>query len=333
MQQSGLRFAVNAQDFLAQRYEQVWWRYDPEHAVLWSYLDQPKRIPCINLDLLNNLHQHHLDITNSKGQIALDGQMHDIKYSVFASSTPGYFNMGGDLKKMASAIRNQDRESLMYYARLSIDVVAQRAFRFSLPRINTISLLQGEVLGAGIEAALTSDVLIAERQSVFCFPEMFFNMIPGMGAYSFIARKAGMQVADKMIMGCGRFTAEECLEMGLIDMVVDEGQGELAVYEYIKKQSKRSEGFLTAQKAKQMIHPLTYAELEGIVLEWVENALLLTERDLKVMDRFYRAQEKLFQPVNDNMPANVVAIADNKQVASVGKQTDAEEGLVQKVAS
>lgn len=314
MKQSVQDLVTNPLNSTQARYEQVWWRFDPEHSVLWSYLDQPQRIPCINLHLLNDLHQHHADISNSKGQLNLGGQTHQIKYSVFASSTPGYFNMGGDLRKMATAIRNQDRDALMYYAKLSIDVVAQRAFRFKLPRINTISLLQGEVLGAGIEAALTSDVLIAERQSVFCFPEMFFNMIPGMGAYSFIARKAGMQVADKMIMGCERYTAEQCYEMGLIDLVVDEGQGEEAVYDYIKKQSKRSEGFLTAQKAKQMIQPVTYAELEGIVLEWVENALLLTERDLKVMDRFNRAQERLF---DTNVPKNVVNLNAHTAESSV----------------
>lgn len=280
---------------LAHDYGQVFCRFDAEQQALWSYLHQPQRIPCINHALLLNLHAHHEDIQRSGGFVRSEsGELVPLRYSVFASATPGYFNMGGDLQKMASAIRQQDRQQLQAYAKLSIDVVAQRAFRFQLDQVTKISLLQGEVLGAGIEAALTSDVLIAERQSVFCFPELFFNMIPGMGAYSFIARKAGMAVADKMILGCGRFTAEECLEMGLIDMVVEEGEGEDAVQTFIHKNSKQAEGFLSAQKAKARVNPLTYAELEDIVNVWVENALRLTERDLKVMDRFYRAQSRLF---------------------------------------
>lgn len=280
---------------LAHDYGQVFCRFDVEQQALWSYLNQPQRIPCINHALLLDLHAHHEDIQRSGGYVQLDtAEVLPIRYSVFASATPGYFNMGGDLQKMATAIRNRDREQLQAYAKLSIDVVAQRAFRFNLDHVTKISLLQGEVLGAGIEAAMTSDVLIAERQSVFCFPELFFNMIPGMGAYSFIARKAGMAVADKMILGCERYSAEECLEMGLIDMVVDEGEGEEAVRAFIKKNSKQAEGFLSAQKAKARINPLTYDELKDIVDVWVENALRLTERDLKVMDRFYRAQSRLF---------------------------------------
>lgn len=280
---------------LTHDYGQVFCRFDVKQQALWSYLHQPQRIPCINHDLLLDLHTHHEDIQRSGGYVQIDTEeVLPIRYSVFASATPGYFNMGGDLQKMAEAIRNQDRAQLQAYAKLSIDVVAQRAFRFNLDHVTKISLLQGEVLGAGIEAALTSDVLIAERQSVFCFPELFFNMIPGMGAYSFIARKAGIAVADKMILGCERFTADQCLEMGLIDVVVDEGEGEQAVQAFIQKNGRQAEGFLSAQKAKARVNPLTYDELKDIVNVWVENALRLTERDLKVMERFYRAQSRLF---------------------------------------
>lgn len=282
------------QRLLRHDYGQVHCRFDIEQQALWTYLHQPARIPCINHDLLLQLSEHHDDIARSGGYVQVEEALMPVQYSVFASSTPGYFNMGGDLHKMATAIRQQDRATLEAYAKLSIDVVAQRAFRFQVDHVTKISLLQGEVLGAGIEAALTSDVLIAERQSVFCFPELFFNMIPGMGAYSFIARRAGMAVADKMILGCERYTAEQCLEMGLIDIVVDEGQGEQAVREFIQRNNKRREGFLSAQKAKASIQPLTYDELKAIVGVWVDNALRLTERDLKVMDRFYRAQARLF---------------------------------------
>ena len=288
------------QRLLAHDYGQVYCRYDEKSQALWSYLSQPQRIPCINQSLLHDLYAHHTDIELSDGYVQTGpGQTLPIRYSVFASATPGYFNMGGDLQKMAAAIRQQDRAQLQAYAKLSIDVVAQRAFRFQLPNVTKISLLQGEVLGAGIEAALTSDVLIAERQAVFCFPELFFNMIPGMGAYSLIARKAGMAVADKMIMGCERYTAEECLQMGLIDMVVETGEGEEAVRTFIDKNNKHAAGFLSAQKAKEKIHPLTYDELQAIVQIWVDNALQLTERDLKVMDRFYRAQSRLFPAVDE----------------------------------
>ena len=51
--------------------------------------------------------------------------------------------------------------------------------------------MQGECLGGGFEAALSSDVIVAEKSARFGFPEILFNLFPGMGAYSFLERKIG----------------------------------------------------------------------------------------------------------------------------------------------
>lgn len=295
-------------------FNQVKVRFDKSHEVLWTYLSQENMVPCFNAGLLDDLFNHHQELTNTGGFLTIDHEIHKIRYSVLASLTKGYFNMGGHLIKMAEAIRNKDRAALTAYATKSIDVVAQRTFRHDLPSLTTISLLQGDTLGAGIEAAMTSDILIAERRSTLCFPELFFNMFPGMGAYSFISRKAGSKVADKMILGGKMHTAEECFDMGIIDILVEDGEGEAAVYDFIEKQKRRSEGFLSIQKAKNMINPITYQELHGIVSIWVENALSLTERDLKVMDRFARSQEKLFSVGGEHH----VDVVERKEVKVVG---------------
>ena len=54
---------------------------------------------------------------------------------------------------------------------------------FNLP-FTTISLVQGDALGGGFEAALCGDIIIAEKQARFGFPEVLFNLFPGMGAYN-----------------------------------------------------------------------------------------------------------------------------------------------------
>ena len=51
---------------------------------------------------------------------------------------------------------------------------------FDLP-FTTISLVQGDALGGGFEAALAGDVVIAEKSAQFGFPEVMFNLFPGNG--------------------------------------------------------------------------------------------------------------------------------------------------------
>jgi DSF synthase len=288
-------------------YKQLATRFDSEHGVLWTLLN-PRTVPCFNLGLLQELRHHHDAIENSGGNVWIDDQMHPIRYSVAASLVPGVFNLGGQLALFLQLIRNRDRDSLLHYATKCVNVVAQRALHFNLSLL-TITLLQGDALGGGLEAALTSDVMIAERSSLMGFPEILFNLFPGMGAYSLLARKVGTKMAEEIILSGKMYSAEEFHDMGLVDVLVKDGEGERAVLDYIERQERRANGFLAVQKARHLFNPVTYKELIDITYVWVDAALKLNERDLKVMERFVRSQEKLFGksevPQQSVMPGNL----------------------------
>lgn len=280
---------------LDQKFNQVEVKFEPNQELLWTFFNQQNGVPCFTQHFMKELFHHNLAVEHTKGKIKFENELHNIRYAVVASKTPdGLFNMGGDLESMAKAIRSKDREKLEAYAKISVDVVYHRIVRHNIPSLTTIALLQGVTIGAGIEAALTNDIVIAEKKATFAFPEILFNMFPGMGAYSLISRKAGMRVADKMILEGGTYTAEQCYEMGLVDILVEDGHGESAVYDFIRKQRNRIGAFNSIQKAKQIVNPVTYEELMKIVMVWVDNALNLTERDLKMMDRFIGKQNEKF---------------------------------------
>ncbi|GAB1232828.1 hypothetical protein UT4_12940 [Ferrigenium sp. UT4] len=181
----------------------------------------------------------------------------------------------------------------MSYATQCVDALILRIHHFDLP-LTTISLVQGDALGGGFEAALTSDVIIAEKGSIMGFPEVLFNLFPGMGAYSLLGRKVGSQNAEKIILSGKMFTAEELLGMGVVDVIAENGEGEKALFDYVKKQERRSNAYQAVQRAKHRFNPVTHQELLDITTIWVDAALKLTEKDLKVMDRLVRSQERNF---------------------------------------
>lgn len=287
---------------LEKEYSHLSVRFDSERSVLWTLLN-PREVPCFNLDLLGQLRMHHDDI-ELYGSRVLQGS--EIRYSILASLTPGIFNLGGQLALFRELIRSRNRDALLHYATKCIDVITQRVHHFNSP-LATITLLQGDALGGGLEAALTSDIIIAERRSQMGFPEILFNLFPGMGAYSLVARKVNPKFAEKMLLSGKMYSAEELHEAGLVDILAEDGKGVEAVHEYIKKQERRSNGFLAVQKARHRFNPVTNQELMDITTVWVDAALKLTEKDLKVMDRFVRSQEKLFLPPQDQSFASNVA--------------------------
>lgn len=287
-----MKLVQHSHDLLKAEYSQLRTRFDPEYGVLWTMVCQDA-VPCVTPQLLQDLGDHHQAIENCRGRLLLGEEFHDIRYSILASITPGVFNLGGQLALFRQLIRQQDREALLKYAVACIDVIFPRMRHFDMP-VATITLLQGDALGGGLEAALASDIVIAERKCQLGFPEILFNLFPGMGAYSLIARKVNPKFAEKMILSGKIYSAEELHEAGLIDILAEDGKGVEVVNEYIKKQERRSNGFLAVQKARHRFNPLTYQELIDITIVWVDAALKLNEKDLKVMDRFVRSQEKLF---------------------------------------
>lgn len=298
-----MKIAFLNNGLLEAKYSQLSTRFDTDSGILWTLVNQ-ESVPCVTPELLKDLQHHHNEIEHCGGCVLVDGQKHDIRYSVLASLTPGVFNLGGQLALFRQLIRSGDGHALLQYATKCIDVIMPRINHFNAP-LATITLVQGDALGGGLEAALASDILIAERQSQMGFPEILFNLFPGMGAYSLVTRKIGPRLAEKMILSGKIYSAEELHAMGLVDIVVEKGEGEDAVHEYVRKQEHRSNGFLAVQKARHRLNPVTYQEMIDITTVWVDAALKLSERDLKVMDRFVRSQEKLFTQQSETREQNI----------------------------
>jgi DSF synthase len=279
---------------LSNNFKQLSIRYDESHEALWTCFNQKNMIPCFNHELISELTQHQKEVQNTAG-VLFDGEKaHHIKYSVAASVTPNVFNLGGHLAMIRELAIHQHREALLSYATKGIDGLLNRLNRFNNSPVINISLIQGLALGGGLEVALASDIIIAERKSMFGFPEILFNMFPGMGGYSLVARKAGVKIADEMILKGKQYTAEQAFEMGIVDVIVDDGQGEKAVYNWIEKNRRFSNGYLAAQKAKNHINPITNDELMDITRLWVDVALKLSEREFSIMNRFIYSQEKQY---------------------------------------
>ena len=212
-----------------------------------------------------------------------------IRYQVFGSRVSGVFSLGGDLKLFQKLIRARDRSALTNYARECVDLVYWYAVNYKLP-ITTISLVQGRAMGGGLEAALAGDVVVAERQSSMGFPEVLFNMFPGMGAYSLLLQRLPPKKAEQLIRSGRLYSAEELHDIGLVDVLADEGKGEEAVEEYIRQTQRKSKGHHALRRAINGVYPLRFDELLSVVDVWVDAALDLDDADLKTMERIGQAQ-------------------------------------------
>jgi len=268
--------------------------YDPVTHAIWSRWT-PNPRPSFNLDLLTDLAAYCKFVSDTDGTIECRGETMPIEYTVLASGAPGVFNLGGDLSLFIQLIENRDRVGLLQYGKACVDVLHHNYIGHGLP-VTTISLVQGECLGGGFEAALSSDVIIAEKQSRFGFPEILFNLFPGMGAYSFLDRRVGRRVTEELLSTGRIYSADDMLAMGVIDSVVDRGQGEAEVGAVVRRSSRSRNGLAGIAGARRRVNGITYEELMDVVQLWVDAALHLTSRDLKLMQRLVSRQNDMLAP-------------------------------------
>ena len=265
------------------RHTQLKTHYDEKYQLEWGYMHAKPR-PCFTNTLLKELKDWFEDLSTQTDR--------DIRYVVLASEVPSVYNVGGDLNLFRRLIQSKDRESLFNYAKACVDVMHIWLKHFHRD-ITNITLVQGDALGGGFETALAGDVLIAERSAKMGLPESLFNLFPGMGAYSLLSRKIGSAQAERIILSGKLYSAEELYDAGIVDVLVDDLHGEMAVYDYIRKENKSCNGYRALRAVKNSVNPVTYEELMGIAEIWVDAALRLEHRDLRMMERLVSRQSGL----------------------------------------
>jgi DSF synthase len=278
-------------------YTQVLLEHDRELKTLFSWMT-PKPRHCFTPTLLDEFEHSEKLLELHQGHINDQGSPARIDYVVYGNPTPGVFNLGGDLNMFVQSIMRQDRTTIQQYAKLCVDLIYRRHTGFGA-NITTIALVQGKALGGGFECALACDMIVAERSATFSLPESLFNLFPGMGALSFLARKVGLAKAEQICANAELYTAREMHELGVVDTVVEDGLGLETTRKIIAQRNRHRNTHRALKAAKNFYQPVTREELHNIVDVWTEAALQLETRDLRMMTRLIKAQDRIGQASPD----------------------------------
>lgn len=263
---------------------------DTECGVVWIY-QNPQPRPCFNKHLVEEVRAVQTMLEMNNGYIPHKGRMHKINYLVLDSNVPGIFSMGGDLNLFRQFILRKDKEGFLKYIKICIDAIHGFIVGCRLP-ITTIALVRGDAMGGGFEVALSCQVIIAEKNIEMGFPEVLFNLFPGMGGYHLLAQRVPIKQVERMMLNGRKYPIEELFELGVVDKLVDVGEGRSAVYHYIKESTKYRNTYMALKNVREKVHPVSHEDLMDVCKYWVDMAMNLSDRDLKLMERLVNAQTR-----------------------------------------
>jgi len=256
--------------------------------------------PCFSPRLLRELRLFAQETINTiKSDVEADPAQ--ISHIVLASDAH-VFNLGGDLQLFSQLIRERDREGLMRYATECVDSIHLLHTRLH-PSAHTVALVQGDALGGGFELALACQTIVAESGVQMGFPEVLFGLFPGMGAYSLLSRRVSPKLAEQMMLNGVMYTSDQLHQMGIVDVLVPKGEGARAVHEVIRQNRRIATARLALHRVRDAVNPVSLDELARITEIWVDTALQLTDKQLRVMERLVRAQLRRPEAVLENVSA------------------------------
>jgi 3-hydroxyacyl-CoA dehydrogenase len=87
-----------------------------------------------------------------------------------------------------------------------------------------IAAIHGTALGGGLEVALACHYRVAVPSARCGLPEVNLGLLPGAGGTQRLPRIVGPQKAMEMVTSGQHVPAKECLAMGLVDEIVEEGK-------------------------------------------------------------------------------------------------------------
>jgi 3-hydroxyacyl-CoA dehydrogenase len=98
-----------------------------------------------------------------------------------------------------------------------------------------IAAIHGTALGGGLEVALTCHYRVAVPSARCGLPEVALGLLPGAGGTQRLPRIVGPQKAMEMVTSGQHVPAKQCLEMGLVDELVEEGKLKAGAIAFAKK--------------------------------------------------------------------------------------------------
>jgi enoyl-CoA hydratase len=159
---------------------------------------------------------------------------------VLRSDCPGFFSAGDDVREL----REIAPELLAQLPRAHALLDALE----SLP-LPTLAAIDGHALGGGLELALACDLrFMGEGSGRIGLPEVRLGMIPALGGTQRLPLLVGKGKALEMMFKGLQLSAEEALQIGLVNRVLPRAELEKRVQDYAARLARQATGAIARIK-------------------------------------------------------------------------------------
>lgn len=217
--------------------------YEKKEHVAIVTMNRKEALNAMDDEMMEQLSEAWMDVRDDR----------DIWVAIITGAGKTAFSVGGDLKTFLPRITETDLRDLQSDTRPLNAVL--RGFDLWKP---VIAAVNGFCLGGGFEMLLGTDIRVASETATFAVMEPTWALFPGGGTTVRLPRQIPFCRAMEMLLTANQVTAQEALEIGLVNKVVPREELMPAAMQYAEKLC--SNGPLAVQAIKESV-------LRGLALD------------------------------------------------------------------
>ncbi|MBO6055581.1 MAG: enoyl-CoA hydratase/isomerase family protein [Alphaproteobacteria bacterium] len=172
--------------------------FEINNSVAILTLNNPKKLNALNTNFVEEIYDHLFDVEKKANVLVIFG-------------TEKAFAAGVDINEI---------DSLTFEKALIKEFIDYKWERILNVKIPVISGVEKYALGGGFELALASDIIIANENAKFGFPEVNLGLMPGLGGTQLLTRIVGSKKASELIMSGDFIDAKEALQLNIVSKVL-----------------------------------------------------------------------------------------------------------------
>ncbi len=236
-------------------------------------LNRPGAHNALNADMLHALLNVLSDLTRNESVRV-----------IILSGNGENFCPGADLNWMKETTKDQSDSAISQQ-------LATLMYRLNSVSKPTIAVVKGAVYGGGIGLVACCDIVLAAKDTHFCFSEVRLGLIPAVIS-PYVIRLIGTRAARRYLLTSELIRAEQALAIGLVNEVLDENELQTFTSNLTKKLIRAGPKALSL--TKKLITNVSQTQLDKSLIEntvaWLDE-IRATDEAIEGVNAFFEKRE------------------------------------------
>lgn len=140
--------------------------------------------------------------------------------AVIVRADGSVFSAGVDIASLVQLRAEAGEANAARWLRRGADRLQYALHQIESTELPVIGALHGQVIGLGLEVALSFDLRVCTPECLFSIPEARMGLVADVGGTTRLCRTVGPSRAKDMLMTARAIGAEEALQWGLVNRIV-----------------------------------------------------------------------------------------------------------------